>query len=421
MNTQALILALESISSDSQRNTLLEKLVSQIDKMTWHCIPAILKCYSANTYKVTALKIIVSCEKFDPNNISSEILSKILCQISADTYKISAIKILKSKIHVMTEEMLLSMIDSISANTYIVDAIKIIWSDMKSQSIGEQSLLKILRKISSDSYRVDAIKCLRESIHSINNETIIAMMNSISSDSYKVDAIKYLNLNLNLNSQNICSINNETIIAIMNSISSDSYKVDLVKFLPLNKTDQSQLVTILQKINSSSGKMNVIHHFCKNNLKITSDQLLDILQMVSSNSDKVTIISEFSNKLIDRINNDNDDDNNNNNNNNKCENFCKSLAEIISDQENYLAATNILALNDLIVQKYKPIQKTVSIDSVNVTGVDLSQLTDNNEDLSDCSININCRGTIINDKFVTVRTTEYFRNGKMVKQIIETN
>lgn len=312
MNCSILLMTLESISSDSSKNSTLKNIISSVSELVWSDISRIIGCYCSDSSKTEAISIIVS--KKEIQGCVSIFLPQILFEISSDSSKITALQILKN---------------------YIC-------------SVSGSTVIKILEYISSDSSKVHAVSIVAPFMITTNGSIIETLLSEILSDSSKINA-------LNIIIHKISKISGPEALNALQNISSDSSKVQCTDLIASKmEINLRNLITILNEISSDSSRLSALKIFIRSGLKVNQDQLFDICNTINSNSSKVDAILAFDN-FTEPISDH--------------EKYCEKLATTIDDLDQYLKVAKKLKLNEDFVQKHKPEKKNISIFSTFTNGV----------------------------------------------------
>lgn len=124
MNGQTLYLTIRSISSDSNKNTTLENIISSVTDLKWSNVISVIGCYSSNTSKVNALQTIVFNKEF--NESVSAYLPQLVNLISSNSDKVNALETVKEYILATSTDTLIAVLQSISSDVNKVQAVSII-------------------------------------------------------------------------------------------------------------------------------------------------------------------------------------------------------------------------------------------------------------------------------------------------------
>jgi len=374
MDASNLIITLKSISSDSNKNSTLKNIIFCVNNIQWDQLVKIIYCYSSDSYKIDALKIVCS------NNNIDEKLSKIpfsdnICQIlkhiSADSYKVDAVKILSKYFNSENCDILIGIIENISSDSYKIEALKYIClgNQKISATLNSNNLCQILRLISSDSYKIEAVKILSKYLDGCNSSILIDVIKNISSDNYKIDTIRYLIGFIKIDeshiplivkaissdsyrssavsylSNKLDNISGTNLLDIIKNISTDSYKIEIIKSFQHKMACDSKIsFNIIQLISTDDSKLKALIYFINRGLIITHEELLEYLSTFSTVSAKTKCLLSFKN-FEGQITDQNE--------------FCKTLAKGINDTNLYLKSANHLSLDEKYIETYKPKERSI--------------------------------------------------------------
>lgn len=312
MDGKTLAITLSHIPSDSNKNNTLKSLVSLVHTISWLNIIEILKFYSSDSSKKTAIEYLTYCQINEPVD---NYLPAIIKNISSDSSTVSVLSTLTKNMSNITCDILYSCLKSISSDSSKVNAIQTLSPYVK--TISETAFVNIIQNISSDSSKVNGLSIL------------------VSQINYNVQSTYVSNANI---------LSNPCFYNIVNSISSDSSKVKAIGYItPRTFIDVKSTISILQNISSDSSTLSAIRTFIDCGLQINYDDIFSIINTCSSNSAKSNIVLAF-NTFLDSI-----DDH---------DKYCQMLAKNIDDEDYYLKACEKLNLNDECVQKYLPPKKS---------------------------------------------------------------
>jgi len=224
MDISILIKSLRSVSSDSSKNELLKNLISSVLDVSVSDIPSIIKCYSSDSSKVEAVKIII--KSTNAKNIEVKDVKNILKNFSSDSSKVEVVNFLQPIFTKLNVSDISNILTTLSSDSSKISIIKILKSKLTGSRLNKTDVENIFKNISSDSSKIDCIKYLFHCIDR-NFNTLTSVLNNISSDSSKHDVIKYFKEFGFF----ISNLGSDDVFIILETISSNSTKSDIIKTL----------------------------------------------------------------------------------------------------------------------------------------------------------------------------------------------
>ena len=215
MNVQALLITLNSISSDSSKNSTLKNLIALVQGLEWVHFIQLIDCYSSDSSKVEAIEILVKQEIKDYVN---DYLPCILDNIQSDSSKVKALYILAKFTLNVSGVVVVGITKSISSDSSACKALSTIASHI--DTIDNSYVRKVISNISSDSSKVTALQLLVSKMTMVQKDALKIMKN-ISSDSSTLSAFKtFVSAGL--------KVKGDKIIDLLTAFSSNSTKVDAI-------------------------------------------------------------------------------------------------------------------------------------------------------------------------------------------------
>lgn len=269
MNTATLCMVLDSISSDSSKNTSLKKLINTINDFTWDILSKVVKCYSSDSSKTDAVKTIINsdvCSVFIKNTNQPMTITQIcnvLSNISSDSSKSTAFGYLSGVLERSNGNGLCYILQTISSDS-TKDNVTKNWIGTGKNSVTLEQLVSILKVVSSDSSKSSIAKNTMKCFHSGQTSTLGELIGCISSDSSKVNIFESV-LDALVKKTPGLQIGCNDIVFVLKKISSDSSTVNILEKIKtenaLNNIKFHELLCLTKEVSSESSKVNIVGLF----------------------------------------------------------------------------------------------------------------------------------------------------------------